>query len=62
MAEDIWTVEYDNHGNGSFHEWFDIGPVRVEVSKGYGVKIEDAERLANAIADLMNRDFPDFGA
>lgn len=21
-----WTIKYDNHGNGSFSEWWNVGP------------------------------------
>lgn len=51
MPEDEWTVEYDNHGNGGFSEWFDIGPVRVSI--GYELTHDEAESLARAIAQLM---------
>ena len=28
-----WTKEYDNHGNGSFSEWYDIGTKKNRVAQ-----------------------------
>lgn len=46
-----WKVEYENYGNGSFREWFNVGPARVYITdsrtamEGLG---QTAEAEANA--------------
>src|SRR3990167_6759134 len=33
---ETWTLDYDNHGNGSFSEWWEIrGPDEVSIGRAY---------------------------
>lgn len=55
MTDTKWTdepltVEYDNHGNGSYSEWFNVGPAQVHVRSRKPEDRERAERFANLIA------------
>ncbi len=45
-----WAIEYDNHGNGSFSEWWNVGPGGSGVGKIW--KEPDA-RLIAATPELL---------
>lgn len=50
-----WKVEYDNHGNGSFSEWYNVGPARVDIKRGEdnGAESDANARLIAAAPQLL---------
>ena len=49
-----WTIEYDNHGNGSFSEWWNVGPGGDGIAKVWNEA--DARLIAAAPETAQERD------
>ena len=50
-----WEIKYDHHGNGSFSEWYNVGPARVDIrrSEDNGAQSDANARLIAAAPQLL---------